>query len=276
MNWVLALVAAIFIIGCVQGYRKGIIRIAVSLVSMFVSIVACMFVTPALCTAVKNNTEIHSKMTASVYNIIIKSDMYNDAYDEAVDKSISYVSGNMGITDSEAKGVIESFAENNFSEYETQVTEYVNAIADAMKLPKTVMEGYKTSLLSDTVNELLTEKTVGVKSMLAAIFAARLADMAINSIVYIAVFAVVYIILKIVLMATGVVASLPFIRQANKMVGLGFGALEALVIVWLVFTVITALGNFSWAQDALSLIGDNAFLRFLYEKNVVTKTILGW
>ncbi len=276
MNWVLALVAAIFIIGCAQGYRKGIIRIAVSLISMFVSIIACMFVTPALCTAIKNNTEIHSKMTASVYNIIIKSDMYNDAYDEAVDKSISYVSGNMGITDSEAKGVIESFAENNLSEYEAQVTEYVNAIAEAMKLPKSVMEGYKTSLLSDTVNELLTEKTVGVKSMLAAIFAARLADMAINSIVYIAVFAVVYIILKIVLMATGVVASLPFIRQANKMVGLGFGALEALVIVWLVFTVITALGNFSWAQDALSLIGDNAFLRFLYEKNVVTKTILGW
>lgn len=276
MNWVLALVAAIFIIGCAQGYRKGIIRIAVSLISMFVSIIACMFVTPALCTAIKNNTEIHSKMTASVYNIIIKSDMYNDAYDEAVDKSISYVSGNMGITDSEAKGVIESFAENNLSEYEAQVTEYVNAVAEAMKLPKSVMEGYKTSLLSDTVNELLTEKTVGVKSMLAAIFAARLADMAINSMVYIAVFAVVYIILKIVLMATGVVASLPFIRQANKMVGLGFGALEALVIVWLVFTVITALGNFSWAQDALSLIGDNAFLRFLYEKNVVTKTILGW
>lgn len=276
MNWVLALVAAIFIIGCAQGYRKGIIRIAVSLISMFVSIIACMFVTPALCTAIKNNTEIHSKMTASVYNIIIKSDMYNDAYDEAVDKSISYVSGNMGITDSEAKGIIESFAENNLSEYEAQVTEYVNAIAEAMKLPKSVMEGYKTSLLSDTVNELLTEKTVGVKSMLAAIFAARLADMAINSIVYIAVFTVVYIILKIVLMATGVVASLPFIRQANKMVGLGFGALEALVIVWLVFTVITALGNFSWAQDALSLIGDNAFLRVLYEKNVVTKTILGW
>lgn len=276
MNWVLALVAAIFIIGCAQGYRKGIIRIAVSLISMFVSIIACMFVTPALCTAIKNNTEIHSKMTASVYNIIIKSDMYNDAYDEAIDKSISYVSGNMGITDSEAKGVIESFAENNLSEYEAQVTEYVNAIAEAMKLPKSVMEGYKTSLLSDTVNELLTEKTVGVKSMLAAIFAARLADMAINSIVYIAVFAVVYIILKIVLMATGVVASLPFIRQANKMVGLGFGALEALVIVWLVFTVITAMGNFIWAQDALSLIGDNAFLRILYEKNVVTKTILGW
>lgn len=276
MNWVLALVAAIFIIGCVQGYRKGIIRIAVSLVSMFVSIVACMFVTPALCTAVKNNTEIHSKMTASVYNIIIKSDMYNDAYDEAFNKSISYVSGNMGITDSEAKDVIESFAEDDLSEYENQVTEYVNTIADAMKLPKSVMEGYKSSLLSDTVNELLVEKTVGVKSMLAAIFAARLADMAINSIVYIAVFVVVYIILKIVLMATGVVASLPFIRQANKMVGLGFGALEALVIVWLVFTAITALGNFSWAQDALSLIGDNTFLRFLYEKNVVTKTILGW
>lgn len=276
MNWILALVAFIFIIGCIQGYRKGIIRIAVSLASMFISIIACMFVTPALCTVIKNNTEIHSKMTASVYNMIIKSDMYNDAYDEAFDKSIFYVSDNMGITDSEAKSVIENFAKNDLSEYETQVTEYVNAIADAMKLPKSVMEGYKSSILSDAINELLSEKTVGVKSMLAAIFAARLADMAINSIVYIAVFAVVYIILKIVLMATGVVASLPFIRQANKMAGLGFGALEALVIVWLVFTGITALSNFGWAQDALSLIGDNVFLRFLYEKNVVTKTILGW
>lgn len=275
MNWVLILVVAIFAGCCIQGYRKGIIKIAVSLVSMFVSIIACMFVTPAFCSAIKSNTDIHSKMTESVYSMIIKSDLYNDAYDKALDKSASYMADNMVITDGMAEGIIDNLEENGLDEYEAQVTEYVNKISDAMKLPKSIMEGYSSSMLSGAVNQLLEARTVNVKNMLAAIFAARIADMAINSIVYIVVFAIVYIILKIVLMATGVIASFPFIKQANRMVGLGFGVLEALVIVWLMFTVITALGNFAWAQDALSMIGDNAFLRFLYEKNIVTKTILG-
>ena len=99
--------------------------------------------------------------------------------------------------------------------------------------------------------------------------------MAIHAIVYITVFVVVFVILKIVLLATNIIASLPIIRQANKAVGLVFGILEGLVVVWLVFAIITACSNFSWAADALALIGDNGFLRFLYENNFITRTIMG-
>jgi uncharacterized membrane protein required for colicin V production len=110
---------------------------------------------------------------------------------------------------------------------------------------------------------------------MAAIIAARLADAAIRSIVYIAVFAVIFIVMRVVLVTTGFIARLPIIRQANRLVGLVFGLCEALVVVWLMFAIITAFGNFEWASNALAMIGDNALLTFLYEQNLITRTILG-
>jgi uncharacterized membrane protein required for colicin V production len=273
MNWILIVVLAVLIFGAWMGYRKGILRIAVSLVSMVVSLVACMFVTPVLCSAVKANTEIHSRMTESVYNMIIGSDMYNDAFDKAVANSVSGAVS--GLSDSVASDVASGLGAGRLEQYGEQVAEYVSAIAEEMNLPEAVMEGYGTSIFSSAVGDVLADETVTLRTMLAAVFAARVADMAINAIVYICVFAVVYIILKIVLMATGIIAKLPLIRQANRLVGLAFGFVEALVVVWLIFAVITACSNFAWAQDALVMIGNNSILTFIYENNFIMKTILG-
>ncbi len=281
MNWILLVVAAVLVIGAYVGYKKGIIRIAVSLVSMVVSLIACMFVTPALCTAIKSNTEIHGKMTESVYNMIINSDSYNSAFEETLGQVSSTGGSSAGqtagttLTDSAAHSVAVNLTELGLGDYEEQISAYVEAIANAMKLPASVMQEYTTSLVSENVSGVIADKAVSVKSLMAAIFAARLADMAINSIVYVAVFAVIFVVLKIVLVASGIIASLPLIRQANRIVGLAFGFIEALVIVWLIFAVITACSNFEWAQSALAMIGDNAFLTFIYEQNLITKTILG-
>lgn len=258
MNWVLISVIGIFAVCAIQGYRKGIIKIGVSLASMIISIIACVFITPAICTTIKSETTIHEKMTESVYSMIIKSDLYSEAYDEAVDDGLEEI----GIT------------EESFVGYKQQIGGYMEQIAELMKLPASVFDEYESVISSDSVVNLLSEKTLDVKNFIALAVSSRLADMAINSVVYIAVFAVTYIILKIILMATGIIASLPLIRQANKTVGMLFGLLEALVVVWLLFAVITACSNFEWAGHALAMIGDNVFLEFLYDKNVIIKTIL--
>jgi hypothetical protein len=137
MNWILIVVLAVLIFGAVMGYRKGILRIAVSLVSMVVSLVACMFVTPVLCSAVKANTDIHSRMTESVYNMIIGSDMYNDAFDKAVTNSVS--SAVSGLSDSVASDVASGLGAGRLEQYGEQVAEYVSAIAEEMNLPEAVM-----------------------------------------------------------------------------------------------------------------------------------------
>ena len=61
------------------------------------------------------------------------------------------------------------------------------------------------------------------KNIMAAVIAAKLAGLALNAIIYIAVYLVVFAILKIVFAVTGVVGRLPLIYQANKILGLAFG-----------------------------------------------------
>ena len=65
-----------------------------------------------------------------------------------------------------------------------------------------------------------------MKNIMAAVIAAKLAGLALNAIIYIAVYLVVFAILKIVFAVTGVVGRLPLIYQANKILGLAFGILE--------------------------------------------------
>lgn len=272
MNWILLIVAAALIAGAYAGYRKGIIRIAVSLVSMIVSLVACMFVTPAICSAVKSNTDIHSRMTESAYNIIINSDAFASAFQETISEKTQR---GETLSDSTAQNVAVNLPSAGLGDYEEVIGSYVGSVTEAMKLPASMMKEYAESLVTETVADVVSEKVTSVKSLMAAIIAARLADMAINSIVYIIVFALIYVVMKIVLAATGFIARLPIIRQANRLVGLVFGLLEALVVVWLIFAVITACSNFEWAQSALAMIGDNTFLTFIYEQNLITKTIMG-
>ena len=258
MNWILIAVIVILFVSAWQGYRKGIIRIAVSLASMIVAMIACVFVTPVVSSAVKNQTEVYSKMTESIYEMLINSGSFNQAFEEVS------LSGRANAPEVE-----------DLSNLEDNINKFMEEVSSYMNFPDSIMENVDIAEFIPTVNQVVEQGAVSVEHMIAAIFAARLADMAIHAIVYITVFVVVFVILKIVLLATNIIASLPIIRQANKAVGLVFGILEGLVVVWLVFAIITACSNFSWAAGALALIGDNGFLRFLYENNLITRTIMG-
>ena len=114
---------------------------------------------------------------------------------------------------------------------------------------------------------------VTMKNIMAAAIASKLAGLALNAIIYIAVYLVVFAILKIVFAVTGVVGRLPLIYQANKLLGLAFGIIEGLVIVWLLFAVITACSNMQWAAKALIEIGKNDLLSLIYNHNFIIKTI---
>ena len=281
MNWILVAVIVILFVSAWQGYRKGIIRIAVSLASMIVAMIACVFVTPVVSSAVKNQTEVYDKMTESIYEMLINSGSFNQAFEEVS------LSGRANAPEVEDLSNLSDGAEagngaglgnitvEELSALENNINKFMEEVSSYMNFPDSIMKNVDIAEFIPTVNQVVEQGAVSVEHMIAAIFAARLADMAIHAIVYITVFVVVFVILKIVLLATNIIASLPIIRQANKAVGLVFGILEGLVVVWLVFAIITACSNFSWAADALALIGDNGFLRFLYENNLITRTIMG-
>ena len=61
------LILAIF---AVIGWRKGVIRLVLSLVSMIVTILAAVIIAPLATTAIRNETNIDENMAQSIYTIL--------------------------------------------------------------------------------------------------------------------------------------------------------------------------------------------------------------
>ena len=173
---------------------------------------------------------------------------------------------------SDEEAVIISISQ--LEEYAGQIQKNVNDIMKKLNLPESVIgSGNGNGSYMQDVFHVTGNAQVTMKNIMAAAIASKLAGLALNAIIYIAVYLVVFAILKIVFAVTGVVGRLPLIYQANKLLGLAFGIIEGLVIVWLLFAVITACSNMQWAAKALIEIGKNDLLSLIYNHNFIIKTI---
>jgi len=80
---------------------------------------------------------------------------------------------------------------------------------------------------------------------------------------------VLYLALRIVLGAFGIVARLPVIRELNHLAGFLLGLAEGLVFLWLICLLLQACGSEPWAQQVFVQINDNSLLSWIYNHNVV-------
>ena len=66
----LAGVILILVIFALIGWRKGVIRLVLSLVSMIITIMAAVVIAPLATTAIKNNTKIDENIAQSIYTVL--------------------------------------------------------------------------------------------------------------------------------------------------------------------------------------------------------------
>ena len=76
------LILAIFTI---LGWRKGVIRIILSLASIVITIIAAVILAPICTSAIKNNTDIDEKMSESIYNVLLNNESVNKYFDSDYD-----------------------------------------------------------------------------------------------------------------------------------------------------------------------------------------------
>mgnify|MGYP000124632461 len=69
----LAGVILILIIFALIGWRKGVIRLVLSLVSMIITIMAAVVIAPLATTAIKNNTTIDENIAQSIYTVLYEN-----------------------------------------------------------------------------------------------------------------------------------------------------------------------------------------------------------
>jgi len=242
----LAGVILILIIFALIGWRKGVIRLVLSLVSMII--------TPLATTAIKNNTNIDENIAQSIYTVLYENKEVDEYFE---DKQV--LTGGVDISQ------VESHIQT--------VTDVVAEVGDKINLPESLTEAVKAMPDSELMSVIREYGEASVKEITIRLIALRLADIVLTAIAYLVIMVVVSIVLRVVVAATGLIRRLPVIKQADKLGGLIVGLVEGIAVVWIFFTVVTAISGTQAASNILVQIHGNAILEALYNCNPITSLL---
>lgn len=277
MSWVLLAVIIILAECAFMGWRKGIIKIVVSLATVVITLLASTVIAPLAGEFIKNNTGIYSGLEKGVYTAIVKNEKVSSIIEDKLgaDFRLPIEALNGGTAD------INKYAEV-LKDNAAVISDAAQGMVEKLNLPENISIQLEKVISADSLGKLapdtgltaVTRLSDGtVTGIVAALIASKLAGIIFNAIVYVIVFALIFIILRVLVFVTDIIGKLPVIKQANKIGGLVLGVVEGLMFVWLLFTVITAFGSFQWASNALSDIAGNEFLSYLYDKNLILKLV---
>ena len=247
----LAGVILILIIFALIGWRKGVIRLVLSLI---ITIMAAVVIAPMATTAIKNNTNIDENIAQSIYTVLYENKEVDEYFE---DKQV--LTGGIDISQ------VESHIQT--------VTDVVAEVGDKINLPESLTEAVKAMPDSELMSVIREYGEASVKEITIRLIALRLADIVLTAIAYLVIMVVVSIVLRVVVAATGLIRRLPVIKQADKLGGLIVGLVEGIAVVWIFFTVVTAISGTQAASNILVQIHGNAILEALYNCNPITSLL---
>lgn len=137
---------------------------------------------------------------------------------------------------------------------------------DKLPLPRTLKNN-----IAQKAGELVNESADAYNSYITG----RIANIIFTAAVYVACFIIVSIIVFIIGILLNIVSRLPVLKQINRISGGIIGLVMGVLFVWLGFVVITFLGNTTFARTVFAQIDGNAFLTFVYDKNIILNILLG-
>lgn len=100
------------------------------------------------------------------------------------------------------------------------------------------------------------------------------AGVIINAMSCVLTFIIVFLILRILINILDIVAKLPVLNCMNHLGGTVAGALEGIIVIWILFFVITLCQSSEFCQGLLGDINRNSFLKILYENNLVEHILM--
>ena len=250
------LIGVILILGifAVVGWRKGVIRIVLSLASILITIIAAVIVAPLATSAVKSGTNLDENLSQSIYELLSNNKEIDDYF----------IANQRNLLDVNI---------NHISSYSDEVNKVIGEVGNRINLPESLTDAVKAIPESELADVITDYTSTSVKEITLRIISVRLANIVLTAIIYIMIMVIVFIALRIVIAATGIVSRLPVIKQANKAGGVILGLLEGLVVIWLFFTVVTAISGTETASKILLQIHGNNILEGLYNCNPITKLL---
>lgn len=222
-NMLLIGVAAFILLCICNGYRKGFLKMALSMAAMVGTIIIVGILNPYVSRFLMDNTALYETLQESTAE----------------------------------------FVEDIF---ETQVSTVINTRTDEvfaidhLTLPKSIRE----KLIED--NNSVVYEALGVTGFREYI-SSYLACMILNAIAFIGTLVITGFLVKVVFVMADIIEKVPGIHGMNKTMGILFGFLQSIIILWIGCLIVTAFGATRTGQQILAMIQDSVVLSFIYNNN---------
>lgn len=270
-NWLLIIVAVIFVVCIVAGYVRGFLKFGISLLSTVLTLILVAFLSPYLSDALAKYTPVDDYIEERVVEAFMpeisaedlaKVDLSGTPLENLTPDELANLNNEdwdmLGITAQDILSVIGEIPKD------IQIKEIENA-----PLPQFL----KDSLLENNNTTIYEE--LGVNSFPQYV-ASYISRMVLNLIAFLVTFLIAIIIVKALMFAVNIIGELPVLGLINHVGGGVLGLVLGLVIIWLGFLIITLLYTTEAGQACFEMIEKSSLLTFLYDVNPLLGRLLGF
>ncbi len=180
---------------------------------------------------------------------------------------------------------VEQYIKENTSIYEkmeASISVFVqeNLQQNISEMTQTQEESVVTQLpLPEFIQNMLTKDntveqyTANQVNGLSDSISHGLTDIAFRVLIYVAMFIIISIVLRIGLLILDSITKLPGIHLVNAIGGAVFGLVNALIFIWILCMIVTALASTEFGINTLGMIKESPFLSFIYNNNLLLQLI---
>lgn len=245
MNWLLLIVIVVIAGLAYRGYRKGFIRMVLSVAVILLSVVITGILAPVISKSLCESEIVLNYVSEGVNEGLGIEESMNQLTRQAAG-NIRSGQKSVELGESEQKNIIEKLA-----------------------LPRIL-----TDSIANSTADMIENTGRATAQHISKYVCDSLARIIIRTLTYIVVFFIARIILRILVTVFKVVDNIPGMEDVSELVGGAIGAVTGLLVVWIGFLLLVTFSSTSFGQECYQCINDSMVLRFLYNNNLILQWIL--
>lgn len=298
-------VAAVILLFAAAGYRKGFVKKLAAMVSLLVSVVLVSALLPWITAFLKENTPVYTMIEEQCRTVMEKQigeAMFSGAEKNTGESSQADIYRNMGreeikalmeangydgslldaLSDEQLEQYKEQYIQQYFSSDTTNSGESENSgvvlLGNLTRIEQT--ELIENLPLPEFLQDILLDynNEEGYQGLGVSTFQDYLIGFIATGILNVAAFLasvlIVHLLLWLSISALSILANLPVIRVVNRVAGLALGLLQAMLVLWLAFLILSLVSGTGIGMQLMKMVESSTWLNWLYQSNLFLKIVL--
>lgn len=298
-------VAAVILLFAAAGYRKGFVKKLAAMVSLLVSVVLVSALLPWITAFLKENTPVYTMVEEQCRTVMEKQigeALFSGAEKSTGESSQADIYRNMGREEikalMEANGydgsLLDALSDEQLEQYKEQyIQQYFGSdttnsgesensgavlLGNLTRIEQT--ELIENLPLPEFLQDILLDynNEEGYQGLGVSTFQDYLIGFIATGILNVAAFLasvlIVHLLLWLSISALSILANLPVIRVVNRVAGLALGLLQAMLVLWLAFLILSLVSGTGIGMQLMKMVESSTWLNWLYQSNLFLKIVL--